>query len=207
MNILLIYPEFPDTFLGFKHALKFIRKKAVSLPLGLLTVAAMLPKEWAKRLVDLNITNLSKEDLAWADYALISSMVIQKDSARRVIAQCKEAGVKVVAGGPLFTTEYEQFGEVDHLVLNEAEVTFPSFLADLERGSAGHIYTTSEFADIRKTPIPLWELADLKQYASINIQFCFKKPALPGKYPESSTRIARDSTNRLGEIPQVVAQK
>jgi len=172
VNVLLIYPEFPDTFLGFKHALKFIRKKAVSPPLGLLTVAALLPEEWAKRLVDLNVTNLSKEDLVWADYALISGMVIQKDSARRVIAQCKEAGGKVVAGGPLFTTEYDQFGEVDHLVLNEAEVTFPAFIDDLERGSARHIYTTTEFADIRKTPIPLWELADLNLYASINIQFC-----------------------------------
>lgn len=172
MNVLLIYPEFPDTFLGFKHALKFIRKKAVSPPLGLLTVAAMLPEEWAKRLVDLNVTKLTGEDLAWADYALISGMVIQKDSARRVIAQCKEAGVKVVAGGPLFTTEYDQFEEVDHLVLNEAEATLPSFLADLERGCARHIYTTSEFADIRETPIPLWELADLNLYASINIQFC-----------------------------------
>lgn len=172
MNVLLIYPEFPDTFLGFKHALKFIRKKAVSPPLGLLTVAAMLPKEWTKRLVDLNVTKLTEEDLVWADYALISGMVIQKDSARRAIVQCKEAGVKVVAGGPLFTTEYDQFGEVDHLVLNEAEVTLPSFLADLERGCARHIYTTSEFADIRKTPIPLWELADLNLYASINIQFC-----------------------------------
>ncbi len=172
MNVLLIYPEFPDTFLGFKHALKFIRKKAVSPPLGLLTVAAMLPGEWSKRLVDLNVTKLTEEDLVWADYAFISSMVIQKDSARQVIAKCKEAGVKVVAGGPLFTTEYDQFGEVDHLVLNEAEVTLPSFLADLDRRCARHIYMTSEFADIRKTPIPMWELADLNLYASINIQFC-----------------------------------
>ena len=152
MNILLIYPEFPDTFLGFKHALKFIRKKAVSPPLGLLTVAAMLPENWVKRLVDLNVTNLTEEDLAWSDYALISCMVIQKDSALRAIKQCLEAGVKVVAGGPLFTTEYDQFEMVDHLVLNEAEVTLPTFLEDLERGCARHIYTTSEFADIRKTP-------------------------------------------------------
>jgi len=171
MNILLIYPEFPDTFWSFKHALKFIRKKASSPPLGLLTVAAMLPPEWTKRLIDVNVTKLTEKDLAWADYALISGMVVQRKSARRIIRQCKEGGIKVVAGGPLFTSEYEQFEEADHFVLNEAEVTLPSFLADLEQGCARRVYTTSEFADIQKTPVPLWELADLDRYATMSIQF------------------------------------
>ncbi|MBE9506594.1 MAG: cobalamin-dependent protein, partial [Chloroflexi bacterium] len=171
MNILLIYPEFPDTFWGFKHALKFIRKKASSPPLGLLTVAAMLPPEWDKRLVDVNVTKLTAEALAWADYALISAMTVQRASARQIIARCKRAGVKVVAGGPLFTIEHEEFGEVNHLVLNEAEVTLPLFLADLEQGHADHIYVTSEFPDIQKTPIPLWRLADLDKYATMSIQF------------------------------------
>lgn len=171
MNVLLIYPEFPDTFLSFKHALKFTRKKAASPPLGLLTVAAMLPTEWTKRLVDLNVKKLTEEDLAWADYAFISGIIIQKESARRAIEQCKKVGVKVVAGGPLFTTEYEQFEEVDHLVLNEAEITLPVFLTDLKQGHTKRIYKTSEFADLRKTPTPLWELVDLKQYALMSIQF------------------------------------
>jgi radical SAM superfamily enzyme YgiQ (UPF0313 family) len=123
MKILLVYPEFPDTFWSFKHALKFIHKSAGAPPLGLLTVAAMLPAEWEKRLVDLNATNLTPSDLIWADYVFISAMIVQRDDARAVIARCKEAGVKVVAGGPLFTMEHEQFPEVDHLVLNEAELT------------------------------------------------------------------------------------
>ncbi|NIO70754.1 MAG: DUF4070 domain-containing protein [Anaerolineales bacterium] len=171
MNVLLIYPEFPDTFWSFKHALKFIRKRASSPPLGLLTVAAMLPPEWTKRLIDVNVTKLTEKDLAWADYALISGMVVQRESARQIIARCKEAGVQVVAGGPLFASEYEQFEEVDHFVLNEAEVTLPPFLADLEQGRARRVYTTSEFADIQKTPVPLWELADLGRYATMSIQF------------------------------------
>ena len=112
MNILLIYPEFPDTFWSFKHALKFIRKKASFPPLGLLTVAAMLPPEWSKRLVDVNVTKLTDEDLAWADYAFISSMVVQRTSAQHIIERCKEADVKVIAGGPLFTSEHEQFENV-----------------------------------------------------------------------------------------------
>lgn len=171
MNILLIYPQFPDTFWSFKHALQFIRKRASLPPLGLLTVAAMLPAEWNKRLIDLNVTWLTAKDLAWADYAFVSAMVVQRDSARQVIARCKKAGVQVVAGGPIFITEHEQFPEVDHFVLNEAEITLPLFLADLERGRAQRLYATSEFADIHKTPTPLWELADLKRYASMCVQF------------------------------------
>ena len=171
MNVLLIYPEFPDTFWTFRHALKFIRKKAISPPLGLLTVAAMLPPEWAKRLVDTNVTKLTREDLAWADYAFISGMTVQRESARQIIARCKEAGVTVVAGGPLFTIEHEQFEDVDHFVLNEAELTLPPFLADLEQGRAKRVYATSDFADIQETPVPLWELADMDRYAAMNIQF------------------------------------
>jgi radical SAM superfamily enzyme YgiQ (UPF0313 family) len=171
MRILLVYPEFPDTFWSFKHALRFIQKKAASPPLGLLTVAAMLPDDWEKRLVDLNVTNLTDKDLAWADYVFISAMVVQREAARALIARCKEAGVKVAAGGPLFTMEHEQFPEVDHFVLNEAELTLPLFLADLAKGQAHFLYTTTEYPDIHHTPAPLWQLANLKLYSTVNIQF------------------------------------
>ena len=171
MNVLLVYPEFPDTFWSFKHALRFIRKKAGAPPLGLLTVAAMLPAAWEKRLVDLNATNLSQKDLLWADYVFISAMIVQRDAARAVIARCHEAGVPVVAGGPLFTMEHEQFPEVDHFVLNEAELTLPPFLADLANGCARPLYTTTEFPDIHQTPAPLWRLANLKHYSTVSIQF------------------------------------
>ena len=156
MNVLLVYPEFPDTFWSFKHALKFIRKTASTQPLGLLTVAAMLPHEWGKRLVDVNVARLTDDDLAWADYVFIGGMTVQRRSAQQIIARCKDAGLPIVAGGPLFTIEPEQFDAVDHLVLNEAELTLPLFLADLESGQAKHVYSTSEFADIEQTPAPLW---------------------------------------------------
>ena len=171
MKILLIYPEFPDTFWSFKHALKFIRKKASTQPLGLLTVAAMLPAEWEKRLVDLNVGTLKDKDLVWADYAFISAMVVQRESTNQVIARCKAAGLKVVAGGPLFTAEYEQFPDVNHFVLNEAEMTLAPFLQDLEKGQPQHIYTSDEFPDIQKTPAPLWELVERKHYATMSIQY------------------------------------
>jgi radical SAM superfamily enzyme YgiQ (UPF0313 family) len=171
MNILLVYPEFPDTFWSFKHALRFVRRKASSPPLGLLTVAAMLPPAWSKRLIDINVTKLTGEDLAWADYAFVSGMTVQRESAHQIIARCKEAGLKVVAGGPLFTVEHEQFPAVDHLVLQEAELTLPPFLADLREGRAKRVYTTSEYTDLQVTPVPLWELADLDRYFTMSVQF------------------------------------
>jgi radical SAM superfamily enzyme YgiQ (UPF0313 family) len=171
MKILLVYPEFPDTFWSFKHAVKFIFKKASSPPLGLLTVAAFLPNEWDKRLIDMNVSSLNDNDLRWADFVFISAMAIQKESVKEVIKRCKSIGVKIVAGGPLFTTGYEEFGNVDHLVLNEAEITLPLFLEDLRNGSCRQIYTSDQWADVRTTPSPLWELVDLKKYATINIQY------------------------------------
>jgi radical SAM superfamily enzyme YgiQ (UPF0313 family) len=171
MNALLIYPEVPETFWSFKYALKFLGKKAGSPPVGLLTVAAMLPKEWNKRLVDMQVSKLSDRDLAWADIALVSAMGIQRDSAHEVLARCRKAGVKTVAGGPLFTIRNQHFPEVDHFVLNEAEITLPPFLADLERGCAKRLYSSDEYAAIADTPVPAWELADLKQYGWMSIQY------------------------------------
>ncbi|MFQ6104679.1 MAG: B12-binding domain-containing radical SAM protein [Candidatus Glassbacteria bacterium] len=171
MKILLVYPEYPETFWSFKHALKFISKKASSPPLGLLTVAAMLPKEWEKKLIDMNINALRDKELQWADYVFLSAMSIQKESVRNIIARCRKFGKKIVAGGPFFTTEYDEFREVDHLVLKEAEITLPRFLADLEEGNPKRIYTTDKWADLADTPIPLWELLDMKKYASMNIQY------------------------------------
>jgi radical SAM superfamily enzyme YgiQ (UPF0313 family) len=109
MNVLLISPKFPDTFWSFKYALKFIRKKAAYPPLGLLTVAAMLPDEFHRRLVDLNVGVLTDDDLSWADMAFIGGMAVQRDSAKQIIARCKATGLRVIAGGPLFTAEPDAF--------------------------------------------------------------------------------------------------
>ncbi|MFH1076704.1 MAG: B12-binding domain-containing radical SAM protein [Pseudomonadota bacterium] len=216
MNALLVYPEFPDTFWSFKHALNFIQKRASLPPLGLLTLGAMLPKEWDKRLVDTNVTRLKKRDLDWADIVFIGGMVVQRDSSHKIIAQCKEAGLKVVAGGPLFTSEYEDFPDVDHFVLNEAELTLPLFLADLKSNCAKRVYKTQEVCDIRKTTAPMWELANFKRYASMSIQFCRGCPfdcefcnvtALFGRQPRIKTAVQiiteLDSLYNLGWRGQI----
>lgn len=173
MRILLVYPRYPDTFWSFRHALKFISKKTAFPPLGLLTVAAMLPAEWEKRLVDMNARPLADKDVRWADYVFIGGMVVQQESAREVVDRCKRLNAKVVAGGPLFTVMYRDLGfdDVDHLVLDEAEVTLPLFLADLEKGCAKHIYTSTERPDITRTPVPLWSLMDMKKVRSTSIQY------------------------------------
>jgi radical SAM superfamily enzyme YgiQ (UPF0313 family) len=171
MKILLVYPLYPDTFWSFRHALKFIGRKASFPPLGLLTVAAMLPGAWEKRLVDMNVRTLADEDLKWADCVFISAMTIQRQSAQEVIARCRRLGVRTVAGGPLFTACHEDFPEVDHLVLGEAELTLAPFLEELQGGEPRHIYADERRADLGETPIPLWELIDVRKYAAMNIQY------------------------------------
>jgi radical SAM superfamily enzyme YgiQ (UPF0313 family) len=173
MKVLLVYPQYPDTFWSFRHALKFIFKKATFPPLGLLTVAAMLPEEWEKKLVDMNITTLTDKDIKWADYVFISAMVVQDDSAREVVDRCNKLGTKIVGGGPVFSIGYEEFGhaDIDHLISNEAEDLLPLFLEDLEKGCAKHSYASEERPDIRKTPVPLWSLINRKKYQSMTIQY------------------------------------
>jgi len=173
LKVLLVYPQYPDTFWSFKYALKFIFKKATFPPLGLLTVAAMLPEEWEKKLVDMNTTTLTDKDLKWADYVFISAMVAQQNSTREVIDRCRKLGTKIVTGGPFFSRGYEDFGfdDIDHLVFNEAENIMPLFLEDLEKGCAKHIYTSEERPDIRESPVPLWSLISKRQYQSMTIQY------------------------------------
>ncbi len=210
MKILLIYPKYPDTFWSFKYALKFVSKKASFPPLGLLTVAAMLPKEWDKRLVDMNASALAEEDLKWADYVFISAMVVQKESAMEVVRRCKKLGIKIVAGGPLFTTGYEEFVDIDHFVLNEAESTLPSFLDDFENGRARRVYTSKEWPDIGKTPYPQWELINMKKYESMCIQYSRGCPfncefcdiiVLNGRRPRTKSK-----NQILGELEVLYAQ-
>lgn len=171
MNILLVYPEFPDTFWSFRHALSFVRKKASSPPLGLVTVSALLPAGWSKRLVDMNIQPLKDTDLAWADLVFVSAMVVQRRSTLEVIRRAKTAGKTIVAGGPIFLGEWQDFPEVDHFVLNEGEITLPRFIADYQNGCAQRVYHTDEFADVRLSPVPDWHLVNFKAYDSLGIQF------------------------------------
>ena len=171
MKILLVYPETPSTFWSFRNALRFISKKSSEPPLGLLTVAAMLPEDWDIKLIDTNVRTLKDDHIHWADYVFITGMNVHVSSMKDIIKRCNDLGVKVVAGGPACTTDYQEFECVDHFVLNEAEATLPPFIHDLQNGCAKHIYTTGEFPDIASTPNPRWDLLEMNKYSSMSVQY------------------------------------
>lgn len=172
IRALLVYPSYPETFWSFKYALKFVKKSSTFPPLGLLTVASLLPGYWDIKLIDLNIESLKDKDIEWADYIMVSAMAVQRKSAEEVIERAKKAGKKVVAGGPLFTMHYDEFVQsVDHLVLDEAEITLPRFLKDLESGEPEKIYFSGGFADLESSPVPRFDLIKMEKYSSMNIQF------------------------------------
>ncbi|MGH9845727.1 MAG: B12-binding domain-containing radical SAM protein [Blastocatellia bacterium] len=171
MKTLLVYPEFPETYWSFRHALSFEGKRSAFPPLGLLTIAAMLPDSWERRLVDMNVQPLKPADLEWADVVFCSAMLVQKDSLRRVVELCKANGKRVVIGGPYITTSAADLPEADHLFLGEAETTLPEFVRDLERGQAKRIYQAAERPALSAAPLPDFRLADLKRYSAMSVQF------------------------------------
>jgi len=171
MKTLLVYPEFPDTYWSFRHALSFEGKRSAYPPLGLLTVSAMLPDAWERRLVDMNIQPLKPSDVKWADVVFASAMLVQKDSLRRVVELCKVAGKRVVIGGPYVTTSAEHLPEADHIFLGEAETTLPEFVRDLERGVPKRIYQAAERPALSAAPVPDFHLADLRRYSAMPVQY------------------------------------
>ena len=171
MNILLVYPRSPESFWSFQHVLRFVAKKSAFPPLGLLTVAAMLPASWNLRLVDLNVAPLADDDIRWADYVFLSGMIVHQDSAHEIAARCAALGRTVIAGGPLFTTGHASFPEIRHFVLGEAEGVMPELVADLERGTPRGAYRASGWPDVRTSPVPRWDLVDLRDYVTMPVQF------------------------------------
>lgn len=171
MKVLLVSPRTPDTFWSFKHALRFVSRKASMAPLGLLTVAAMLPSEWELKLVDLNVTRLKDEDLRWADYVLLGAMIVQKDSVREIAGRCARLGKTIIAGGPLFTTGHEAFPEISHFVLGEAEGIMPQVVTDMQSGRLQPVYQAPHRPDITHTPVPRWDLIQFRHYVTMSAQF------------------------------------
>ena len=171
MKILLVSPRTPDTFWSFKHVLKFVSKKAAFPPLGLLTVAAMLPRHWQLRVVDMNVERLKDVDLHWADFVMISAMIVHKESVHGIVARCAGFGKRVIAGGPLFTTGHETFPEIQHFVLGEAEEVMPQLVEDLRNGRLQHIYKAPGWPSLEQTPMPRWDLVNLNNYVTLSAQF------------------------------------
>jgi radical SAM superfamily enzyme YgiQ (UPF0313 family) len=171
VNILLVYPRTPDTFWSFSHVLPFVARKAAFPPLGLLTVAAMLPADWNLRLCDMNVAPLEDAAIGWADYVFLSGMIVHKENAREVAARCAALGKPVLAGGPLFTTGHADFPEIPHFVCGEAEAVMVEVIADIERGALKPLYRAPGFPEVRATPVPRWDLVRLRDYVTMPVQF------------------------------------
>ncbi len=171
MNVLMIYPEWPDTYWSFKHALPFEGKRSLYPPLGLLTISSLLPKHWKRRLVDTNVRRLTDADLRWADVAMLSGMLVHKQDLLAILARCRAHGIPTVIGGPVTSSVQELPQHADHVVIGEAEDLVAGLAADLEQGKAKPIYRAQELPGLDKTPLLDLDLIDLKYYSSTGIQY------------------------------------
>ena len=154
MNVLLIYPQFPDTYWSFKHALRLQGKRAAQPPLGLMTVAALLPADWNKRLVDTNVERLRDRDLDWADVVMLSGMHIQFETLIAIVERCRERGLRTVVGGPITSSVAAAELKADHVVIGEAEGLIARLARDLERGTAKVVYQAAERPEMETSPLP-----------------------------------------------------
>jgi radical SAM superfamily enzyme YgiQ (UPF0313 family) len=171
MKVLLIYPEWPNTYWSFKYALPFENRRSAYPPLGLLTIAPLLPAYWEKRLVDINVRPLTDADLAWADVAFLSGMLIHKADLLAILARCRARGLRTVVVGPAASRIAELPQHADHVVVSEAEDLIAGLAADLESGQAKPLYTATERPALGRTPLPDLSLINPKHYAAMAVQF------------------------------------
>lgn len=173
MRALLLYPLFPKSFWSFEKTLALLDCKALMPPLGLITVAAILPQEWEFRLVDHNIREITESDWDWAELVIISGMIVQKDDLLAQVAMAKRKGKLVAVGGPYATTSPQevQAANADFLVLDEGELTLPMFVAALERGDRQGVFRSTEKPAVTETPIPRYDLLELNAYDNMSVQF------------------------------------
>lgn len=173
MRILLVYPQFPQSFWSFEQALALVDRKALLPPLGLVTVAAILPQTWEYRLVDCNVRAVTEAEWEWADLVVLSAMIVQKEDLARQIQAAKQRGKRVAVGGPYASSvpqEVKGFG-VDYLILGEGEITLPMFVEALENGATSGTFTTDEKPSVTTTPIPRFDLLEMNAYDNMSVQF------------------------------------
>jgi len=171
LNALFVYPRFPDTYWSFRYALSFQGKRAAQPPLGLMTVAALLPSSWNKRLVDTNVERLKDSDLAWADVVLLSGMQIQHEHLVSIVRRCRARGLRTVVGGPIASSLSAAAIEADHIVIGEAEDVAADLARDLEAGCAQPIYQAAERPSLERSPMPDFSLIRMKRYSTMTVQY------------------------------------
>jgi radical SAM superfamily enzyme YgiQ (UPF0313 family) len=173
MHTLLIYPQFPQSFWSFEQALALVNRKALLPPLGLVTVAALLPQTWEFKLVDRNVREVTEAEWEWADLVILSAMIVQKADFAAQIQAAKQRGKRVAIGGPYATSSPEEAKATgaDFLILGEGEITLPLFVEAIERGETSGTFTTTEKPDVTTTPVPRFDLLEMDAYDNMSVQF------------------------------------
>jgi radical SAM superfamily enzyme YgiQ (UPF0313 family) len=173
MNVLLLYPLFPKSFWSFEKMLDLIDRKVMLPPLGLVTVAAILPQEWNFKLVDRNVRDVTEEEWDWADTVIMSAMIVQKEDMLAMIKESKRRGKLVGVGGPYPTALSGEVAEADYLILDEGEMTLPMFVEAVNKGEKSGVFRAKngERPDVTTTPVPRFDLLQLDAYGEMSVQF------------------------------------
>ncbi len=207
MRILFVYPPTPETFWSFRHVLPLVSKRAAFPPLGLLTVSGLLPREWEVRLVDMNVKRLRDDDLRWADYVMLSAVIVHKTAVTGLVERCRSFSKPVIAGGPLFFSGREAFQGISHFVVGEAEAIMPQLIQDMRAGAVRPLYVAEERPDVTRSPAPRWDLIKLRHYATMAVQFSrgcpfdcefCDIPVMCGRVPRAKT-----PAQLVGELEQL----
>ena len=174
MRTLFLYPQFPKTFWSYEKILELVNRKVLLPPLGLATVAALLPQDWEMKLVDRNVRDVTEAEWEWADVVVIWGLIVQKDDMQVQIREAKRRGLLVAVGGPYAssTPDAPEIVEADFKVLDEGEITLPQFVSAIQRGErSGRFSAEGDKPDVTATPIPRFDLLELDAYDSMSVQF------------------------------------
>ncbi len=171
MNTLLVYPKFPDTYWSFRHALSFQGKRAAQPPLGLMTVSALLPASWNKRLIDTNVERLKDSDLAWADVVLLSGMHVQQEDLLSIVRRCRAHGLRTIVGGPIASSLPAATLEADCVVIGEGEDLIAAAARDLESGCLRPVYQAEGYPSLERSPLPDLSLIRMNRYSTMTVQY------------------------------------
>jgi radical SAM superfamily enzyme YgiQ (UPF0313 family) len=172
VKVLMVWPRFPPSFWGFEGVLKIIPERAMTPPLGLITVAALCPATWNIRLIDHAFEELRDEDLLWADLVMVSAMHAQRADALETLGRARKLGRRTFTGGPWPSTDPEAaLRASDHVMVGEAEEAFPGIALELEQGGTRSLYRVTEKPDMTRSPVPRFDLLRLDKYTSMPVQF------------------------------------
>jgi len=203
LNALLVYPSIPDTYWSFRYALSFQGKRAAQPPLGLMTIAPLLPGHWRKRLVDMNVERLTEAHLAWADVVLISAMLVQRGAVDALLARCRERGLRTVIGGPITSSLAPSMLPATHIVIGEAEEIVSDLARDIENNTARPVYQACERPLLDRCPLPDLSLIRMKRYNTMTIQ-CSRGCPFQCEFCDIIEIYGRKP--RTKPIPQVLAE-